>query len=202
MHGIEISSPEVTDVALGGSFSTSNILDAGVETASGGERWYVVYTQPHREFRAQIQLAEQGFRVFLPRYCKTVRHARRLMSVASPFFPRYLFVALDLGRDHWRSVNGTFGVTSLVMADKFPRPVPHGIVESLIEVSNPQGHVELGENLKVGERVRLLSGPFANLVGELARADSAGRVRVLVQLLGGMVTVSIKRSELMSACAA
>src|ERR1044071_3749272 len=79
-----------------------------------GERWYAVYSQPHRETRAQQQLTAQGFTVFLPLYRKTVRHARKLTTVSAPFFPRYLFVALDLSLDQWRSVNGTFGVTSLI----------------------------------------------------------------------------------------
>src|SRR4051812_35737513 len=77
-----------------------------------GERWYAVYSQPHREVRAQQQLTAQGFMAFLPLYRKTVRHARKLTTVSAPFFPRYLFVALDLSQHQWRSVNGTFGVTS------------------------------------------------------------------------------------------
>src|SRR5262245_51476055 len=54
-----------------------------------GERWYVAYTQPHREARAQAHLVFQGFRTFLPHNRKTVRHARKLRTVSSPLFPRY-----------------------------------------------------------------------------------------------------------------
>src|SRR5215831_17409425 len=43
-----------------------------------GTRWFAVHTQPHREFRANQQLGNQGFTVFLPKRLKTVRHARRL----------------------------------------------------------------------------------------------------------------------------
>jgi transcriptional antiterminator RfaH len=76
--------------------------------------------------RAQTQLVAQGFHTFLPRFRKTVRHARKLMTVNASFFNRYLFVALDLGRDQWRSVNGTFGVTSIITDGAFPIPVPQG----------------------------------------------------------------------------
>src|SRR5579862_5316022 len=136
-----------------------------------GDRWYVVYTQPHREFRAQTQLAAQGFHTFLPRYRKTVRHARKLMTVNAPFFNRYLFVALDLSCDQWRSVNGTFGVTSLITDGTFPIPVPQGVIESLIDISDADGFVNLGDALQVGERVKVLTGPFADLIGELVRLD-------------------------------
>ena len=149
----------------------------------------MVQTLPNRELTARAQLEAQGFRTFLPRYAKTVRHARKLMTVSAPFFPRYLFVVLDLGRDRWRSVNGTFGVAGLVMGDQYPMPVPSGVVESLQACCGADGHLQLADRLAVGERVRLLSGPFADMVGKLARLDGGGRVQVLLQLLGGEVAV-------------
>jgi transcriptional antiterminator RfaH len=167
-----------------------------------GERWYAVYSQPHRELRAQAQLGAQGFRTFLPRYRKTVRHARRLLTVSAPFFERYLFVALDLARDRWHSVNGTFGVTSLVCDRSAPVPVPQGIVESMIAISDAGGCLNLGGALTLGERVRVLTGPFAGLAGELVRLDGARRVQVLLELMGGEVAVSIDRAQLASVRAA
>jgi transcriptional antiterminator RfaH len=84
-------------------------------------------------------LSRQGFRSFLPRYLKTVRHARKLRTVNAPIFPRYLFVALNLERDRWRSVNGTTGITNLFMAHDRPVPVPDGIVETLIRSADKSG---------------------------------------------------------------
>jgi len=167
-----------------------------------GERWYVVHTLPHRESKAALQLKAQGFRCFLPRYAKTVRHARKLSSVSAPFFPRYLFVALDLSRDRWRSVNGTFGVAGLVMGDEFPAPVRHGVVESLLNCCGADGHLQLADRLEIGKSVRVLSGPFADMVGKLVRLDGGGRVQVLLRLLGGEVAVSVARNVVMSALAA
>jgi transcription antitermination factor NusG len=77
------------------------------------ERWYAVYTLPFSELRAESQLRNQGFETFQPKRHKTVRHARRLSTVEAPFFPRYLFIVLDLARHQWHSVNGTFGVSRL-----------------------------------------------------------------------------------------
>ena len=62
-------------------------------TLFSGERWSAVHTLPF----AEAQLHRQGFRTFQSKRCKTVRHARRLSTAEAPFFPRYLFVALDLG---------------------------------------------------------------------------------------------------------
>lgn len=167
-----------------------------------GERWYVVQTLPCREARAQLQLAAQGFRAFLPRYAKTVRHARKLSTVSAPLFPRYLFVALDLGRHRWRSVNGTFGVAGLVMGDEFPLSMQIGVVESLAASCGADGHVQLADGLAVGQAVRVLSGPLADMIGKLVRLDGGARVQVLLQLLGGEVPVSVARAALVPARAA
>jgi transcription antitermination factor NusG len=167
-----------------------------------GKRWYVVHTQPHREFGAQTQLAAQGFRTFLPLYRKTVRHARMLRAVSAPFFARYLFVALILSRDRWRSVNGTFGVTSLVMGEEFPLAIPSGVVEGLGAACTADGHLHPGPVLGVGDRVRVLTGPFADLVGELVRIGGAAWVTVLLRMLGGEVPVSVPRVGLMPVRAA
>lgn len=112
--------------ASGASADAANesLLKGGV--LRPGERWYVVYTLPVREMRARMHLENQGFRTFLPQRPKTVRHARKFSTVVAPFFPRYLFVVLDLGLDHWRSVNGTFGVANLIMQGDMPNPVPFG----------------------------------------------------------------------------
>lgn len=166
-----------------------------------GERWYVVRTLPCREAMARMQLEAQGFRAFLPRYAKITRHARRLMAVNAPFFPRYLFIALDIGRDHWRRVNGTFGVASLLAANDRPMAVPVGVVESLGAQCGADGNLCLPETLAVGARIQILNGPFANLVGQLARVDGGGRVQVLLNLLGGEVRVGIGRQALMPAVA-
>ena len=159
-----------------------------------GERWYVVYTLPFAEERALAQLKNQQFRAFLPTRQKTVRHARKLCTVIAPFFPRYLFVVLDLNRQQWRSVNGTFGVSKLVMGGDLPRAVPPGIVESMLSVADPQGRLWLRPQLKVGTQVRLAAGPFAEQLAVLDRLEDSGRIRVLLNILGRQVPVRLSRA--------
>jgi transcriptional antiterminator RfaH len=148
-----------------------------------GARWYAVETQPHRESRVKGQLENQGHEVFLPRRIKTVRHAHKLTNVAAPFFPRYLFIRLDLRRHRWRSVNGTFGVARLVMQGHLPHPLPRGVVETMIAAANANGILCLEQSLNIASKVRLLAGPFAEL-GILDRLDDSGRVHVLLGIMG------------------
>ena len=154
---------------------------------------------PRQEARAEFHALNQGFRVFLPRISKAVRHARRLRTVRSAIFPTYMFVILDLGRDRWRSINGTFGVASLIMAGETPQPVPIGIVEQLIDFADDQGLVRFERDLSIGQSVRVTSGPFANTIGCLERLDASGRVRVLLEIMGGKVPALLDRSALEAA---
>ena len=151
---------------------------------ASASRWYVAHTLPKREFGAAKQLEFQGFETFLPLALKTVRHARRFRTVKAPFFPRYLFVRLDLSRDRWRSVNGTFGVSSLIMEGERPKPVPSGVVEALAGFSEAEGLLSFAPLMQPGQKVRLLTGPLANHVGTLIEADEQGRVQILLEIMG------------------
>ncbi len=160
---------------------------------SPGERWYLAHTLPNKEATVVMRLAAQGFRHFLPRRVKTVRHARRLRQVNAPVFPRYIFVALDLDHDPWRSVNGTIGVSSLFMAQDRPLPVPVGIVETLIMSADRAGRLRFAQDLHKGQRVRLVNGPFAEALGVLDRLDNKGRIEVLLDIMGKGVRVRLQR---------
>jgi transcriptional antiterminator RfaH len=152
-----------------------------------GERWFAVHTLPCDEARAQRNLEKQQFRTFMPKRLKTNRHARKMRTLEAPFFPRYLFVILDLQRDQWLKINSTFGVARLVMRGDEPHPVPGGIVEALIASSDQAGFLDLAEKLKVGGVVRLLAGPFADQLAILEQLDDLRRVTVLLDILGRRV---------------
>ena len=160
------------------------------------ERWFLVHTLPNSERRAQLHLGAQGFRTHYPTFHKTIRHARRLQTVRAALFPGYLFLILDLVRDRWLSVRSTVGVRSLFTCEDRPVPVPEGIVETLIE-NMDEAHLALfGDGLKTGQSVRIISGPFANFVGSLERLNDAGRVRVLLDMMGTAVPVMVRRSAI------
>jgi transcription antitermination factor NusG len=161
---------------------------------SNGERWYVVQSLAKREAGAAAQLNAQGFSIFLPQGMRTIRHARKLRTERVPIFPGYLFVVLDLDRDLWRSVNGTFGVSRLIMARDAPCPVPQGVVEALYCYLDEDGVCRFDRDLDVGQAIRVVTGPFAQAIGRLDRLDANGRVRVLLEILGGKVHTLLDRS--------
>ena len=174
-------------------------LAQGQDAAASAERWYCVHTQPRKEILAAENLRQQSYHCFLPTFQRTIRHARKVSKAKAAFFPRYLFVRLDLDVDGWRPIRSTFGVSGLIMEGDRPKPVPSGIVETLYEAADISGFVDLREDVVVGRNVRLLSGPFANLVGELKELDERGRVAILLNVLGGERVVYADGAALMPA---
>ena len=157
------------------------------------DRWYVVQTQPLGEARALANLTRQDFEAYLPRYKRERRHARRVDTVVRPLFPRYLFVRLDLGRDRWRSVSSTYGVSQIIMSGEMPAPLPDGLVEELRGREIDDGFIKLGllPGLKVGSRIRLTEGLFVDHVGVIERVADEHRIAILLQLLGREVRVFV-----------
>jgi transcription antitermination factor NusG len=164
-----------------------------------GERWFVARALTHQENRAQFNLNRLGFRSFVPRLRRTVRHARRLRDTLNPLFPGYIFVIIDLSKHRWRSINGTFGVASLIMSAEQPLPVPPHVIEALVASCESRGVVRLDDSLEIGQTVRILSGPFAETLCRLAHLDDRGRVRVLLEIMGMEVAAQLDRSAIASA---
>jgi transcriptional antiterminator RfaH len=191
---------EKSGVALRAATATpSSGIGREINDRSAGQRWYVVQTQPRAQSRAISHLEWQAYNVFCPRYRKTVRHARKVTSVLAPLIQNYLFLHLDASRHPWRAINRTRGVARLISQGELPAPLPHGVVEDLLAKTNAYGAMEWKPTFKIGQAVRIADGPFADFVGTLEHLDAAGRVRVLLDLLGRSVSVALRCEALMAA---
>jgi transcriptional antiterminator RfaH len=164
-------------------------------------RWYVVQTQPHAESKAMGHLIRQDFAVYLPRYLKRRRHARKVDMVAAPLFPRYLFVTVDLETQRWRSIQSTTGVSRLVCNGDEPAPVPPAVVEALQGREDAGGFVQLERRPQFapGERVRVVDGVFADSLGLFEGMADRERVAILLDLLGRKVRILLDEGAITAA---
>lgn len=155
------------------------------------DKWYVVQTQPRKEDWAVANLQNQDFRTFFPRLRKSRKHARKIDTVLVPMFPSYLFVQLKSNHQRWRSVNGTRGVVRLLSFGDQPQPVPIEVIDGLISSADDKGVFMSGCHYKfqVGDKVRLMVGPFAEQFGCIDRLNGRDRVRVFLELMGRLVPV-------------
>ena len=162
-------------------------------TDVAGPRWYLVQTQVNCEARAAQNLQRQGYEIYLPRHLKRRRHARRVDFTAKPLFPRYMFVAVDMATQRWRTIQSTFGVSHLVCNGDDPALVPDGVVSALKAREDEKGFVKLDAKpaFAPGDRVRVLAGAFMDNAGLFSGMADHDRVAILLDMLGRKVRVLI-----------
>ena len=160
-------------------------------TEPSGAMWYAVQTHPREEQKAFEHLRRQNYLAYLPRYATKVSHARRTHRVLRPFFPRYLFISLDLASQGWRAIRSTMGVSNLVCFGDKPSPLPPGVIEGLRSQEDAEGCISFARPnpLKPGTPVVVRSGPFSHLLGFCERMTDHERVAILLDLLGRKVRV-------------
>ncbi|WP_301102059.1 transcription/translation regulatory transformer protein RfaH [Propionivibrio sp.] len=144
--------------------------------------WYVVYTRPRQEARALENLRNQGFDCFLPTLMTERLRAGHRVTLPEALFPRYLFVYLEAGRSNWSAIRSTRGVARLVEFGGVAARIPSALIVVLAE--QPAQKKAL---FKVGERLKVVDGPFAGIEAELLRlyetADGEARVMLLMDIL-------------------
>ena len=138
-----------------------------------------------------MHLRRQGFVIYLPRYLKQRRHARRIEKIAAPLFPGYLFVSIDLATQQWLSIDLTFGVTRLVRDGDRPAAVPEHVIDALKQREDAGGLVQLNRRPRFsqGDKIRVVGGAFCDSVGLYEGLSSRERVAILLELLGRKVRI-------------
>jgi transcription antitermination factor NusG len=157
-----------------------------------GQSWYAVYTHVNFEERVASALEAQGFEIYLPMLRCWDRRKGELSW--RPAFPRYLFVHCHLTPDEWRAIKKTRGVLQFVGMDK-PQPIHEEEIRSvriILEATN--GEVEGHPFLKVGDKVKVVAGPFKGAVGYLIEVCKRHKLLVGVEILGRAVVTEIDAS--------
>ena len=165
------------------------------------QRWFVVRTHPHGEFKALGHILRQGFDAYLPRYLKRRRHARKTDTVQSPLFPGYLFVGMDPETARWRVLNSTVGVSELICHDGRPAPLPDDVIDDIRGQEDDRGYVVIGRRatMRRGDRVRITDGAMSDHVGIFDAQSDSHRVFLLLELLGRQVRVKLPFSAFVPA---
>jgi transcriptional antiterminator RfaH len=167
------------------------------ESGSPLKSWYLVYTKPRQEEVALMNLARQGYSVYLPRARQMRKRQGRRTAVVEPLFPRYLFIHLDTHTDNWGPIRSTLGVASLVRFGREPARVPDSLIGFLKASEGQEGLHEWAEpEFKEGDRVRVAEGAFQGYEGILLVRTSRERVVVLLDIVGRQVRTQATVSQL------
>jgi transcription antitermination factor NusG len=165
-----------------------------VQDASGlSLPWYAIYTRhQHEKVISQI-LTAKGLEVFLPLYNSTRRWKDRTVHLALPLFPCYLFLR---GMEERRlDVVTTPGIVSVLSVNGEPAVIPESEIEAVRKAIEWGNRVEPHPFLRVGDRVRVISGPLQGLEGILVRKKNLCRLVLSVELLERSASVEVDVSS-------
>ncbi|WP_239494774.1 transcription termination/antitermination protein NusG [Roseovarius amoyensis] len=161
-----------------------------------GTTWFLAQMKPNSHRIAERNLARQGFRTFLPLQEETRRTRGKFTTQMRPLFPGYLFVAFDVNRGGWRTVNSTYGITRLVSLGKEPTPVPPDLISQLMLRCDRESGLMTLKPLKPGDEVTVTKGPFADFVATVESIAPDRRIWVLMEIMGGQTRVAVAVEQL------
>ncbi len=147
--------------------------------------WHAIYCTPNGEPTAYVGLGAKGFETFYPvQTLRTVyrgKHKSGTGTRAVSLFPGYIFARFDPGRDAGRVLE-TSGVGAILRGTSGKMSViPDGIIKEIKRLMDI-GYFDRSnaEWLKQGEVVRIVSGPFAGLIGRVRNARDSKRIEILI----------------------
>ncbi len=158
------------------------------------ERWYAAQTCANHEKRVLEQLSQRTVEAYLPLYASVRRWKDRRVRLELPLFPGYVFVRLAL-RDRLQVLQ-TPSVVRLVGFGGQPTALPDQEIDALRQGLTRDVRVEPHRYLKVGQRVRVSSGPLQGLQGILARRKKGTRFVISFELIMRSVAVEIDVANL------
>jgi transcriptional antiterminator RfaH len=166
------------------------------EAVNTQERWFALYTKPHKECLVKELLSARQIEVYLPEIA--VKSKRRDRRDKRPFFPHYMFARLDLQDGSIANLRWTPGLRSIVSMGGQPIPVPDEVVQELRRRLATMAQVEPEERFRKGDVVPVVRGPFEGLDAVFDRALSAqGRVRVFLQWMSRQVAAELDVEDLL-----
>lgn len=114
------------------------------------------------------------------------------------YFPGYVLVQLpehpEKNPDLWHLIKDTPGVTGFIGSRTEPVPLDTSEVDALVEEmrgerERPRAKVAF----EIGERVKIIDGPFANFMGTIGEIDEeSGKLKVMIEIFERQTSVEVE----------
>ena len=154
-------------------------------------RWYVLHTKSRFENVVNDCLLKKNIEVFLPKITVPSRRKDRKKMIRVPLFPGYVFVKSNLKPDHHLDILKTTGAVKLIGDTLGPVAVPSETIDSLQIMVAANQPITTGFQFNKGDRVMVVEGPFAGVVGIFDHYRGHDRVVVFIEALGQYAAVEV-----------
>ncbi|HEY6272591.1 MAG TPA: UpxY family transcription antiterminator [Terriglobales bacterium] len=151
--------------------------------------WHALYTRYQHEKLVEQLLIEKGFETFLPLYQVAHQWKDRVRQLSLPLFPSYVFIRGGL--DRRLDIVTTTGFHAIVGDGEQAGIVTQAEIDAIRQLVETRLRLEPHPFLKVGDRVRVKSGPLAGFEGILVRKKNRCRLVLSVELLQQSVATEV-----------
>jgi transcriptional antiterminator NusG len=180
---------------------TDTAVEAPVDAAApDGPAWFVVHCYSGYENKVRHNLEQRIetmgmkdkiFDVVIPTQEEIEVKDGKRRTVERHIFPGYVLVNMVLSEESWYVVRNTPGVTGFVGMGTQPTPLrPEEVAQIVKRMEAEAPTVKV--TFKVGERVRIVDGPFNDFRGVVSEIDmERTKVRVMVSFFGRETPVEL-----------
>ena len=155
------------------------------------KRWIAVLVQVNCEKKTATRLGKVGYETYIPTQQEVHQWSDRKKKVDRLIMPMVVFVRATEHEEEWlRNQSFIHKLLALPGSDedkkKFATPIPDNQIERLkFLLEKAETEVTFVSNFKVGDSVRVTSGPLKGLEGVVSAADEKSSiVGVLIDGLG------------------
>jgi transcription termination/antitermination protein NusG len=182
------------------SSSYSDDEQAPVIEGSSERAWYVVHCYSGYENKVRYNLEQRIetmgmkdriFDVVIPTQEEIEVKDGKRRTVERHVFPGYVLVNMLLSEESWYVVRNTPGVTGFVGMGNDPTALRPEEVQQILRRMEAEAPL-VKVTFKVGERVRIVDGPFNDFRGQVSEIDmERTKVRVMVNFFGRETPVEL-----------
>lgn len=169
------------------------------------KRWYIVQTYSGYENKVKgnlekrieyMNMSDKIFRVEVPQKTVTQIKGGKKLEKDEKIFPGYVLVEMIMDEDSWYVVRHTAGVTRFTGSAKKPIPAKDSEIKKIINRAGSQTQkIEL--DVKVGDKVRIVSGPFAEFIGDITEVyPDKSKLRASVSIFGRETPVELEYKQI------
>ncbi len=173
------------------------------------KEWYVVNTVTGYEYKVKEKLEmmiknseeiqQKIFRVIVPEQTVTEFKDGVKKEKIKKMFAGYVLVEMIMDDEIWFVVRNTQGVTGFIgSSGKGAKPIPL-LPDEVERILNTMGmsRMDLSKDLVEGKKVKLVSGPFKDMIGKIESFDmEKKKVNLLLDLFGQETSVEANLSEI------
>ena len=162
------------------------------------KRWVAALVQMNCEKKVAAKLEQMGVANYVPVQREEHQWSDRKKKIDRVVIPMVVFVRLAQNEeDEFRRLSFILKFITYPGSKELATPIPDEQIEKLkFLLHNADAKVSIVENLKVGDKVRLIRGPMKGLEGELSHIEENKPI-VAIRIDGlGYACVSVEKVNL------